>query len=334
MNFFIFFVAFVTIILVISYATYRIGFYISSKEKIRLNPFSKISEGSKPAKEIKSSNLKEFTDTEKPSKDFSDFFELINYILQLPYEAVSITSHDGLHLMGKYYHVQKGAPLQIQMHGYRGSGARDFCGGTKLARNSGHNVLVIDERSHGGSDGHTITMGIKERYDCLDWISYANKRFGTDTKILLVGLSMGSATVLMASELELPPNVVGIIADCPYSSPKEIVKRVAKGMHFPPNLAYPFIRLGALIFGHFNIEESDAVSAVKNAKIPILLIHGEADSFVPCEMSRKIYEACEAPKMLETFPGAEHGMSYMSDIPRYRQVIKNFFKLCGLQTNE
>lgn len=295
-----------TIILLISYLTYRIGFYISSEEKIRLNPFKKIQEN---------------------SYEFSDF---INYILQLPYETVSITSHDGLRLTGKYYHVQDGAPLQIQMHGYHGSGARDFCGGTKLARNSGHNVLVVDERSHGDSDGHTITLGIKERYDCLDWITYANTRFGSDTKILLVGLSMGAATVLMTSELELPSNVVGIIADCPYSSPKEIVQRVAKGMHFPPNLAYPFIRLGALIFGHFNIEESDAVSAVKNAKVPILLIHGEADSFVPCEMSRRIYEACASPKMLEVFPDAEHGMSYMSDIPRYRQVIKDFFEFCAL----
>lgn len=323
MTYLFLFVVLIAIILTISYATYRIGFYISSEEKIRLNPFSKIPE--------KSTSLsKESADTPKSPDGFPNFSDKINYILQLPYEPVSITSHDGLHLTGKYYHVQDGAPLQIQMHGYRGSGARDFCGGTKLARNSGHNVLVIDERSHGDSDGHTITMGIKERYDCLDWITYANKRFGTDTKILLVGLSMGAATVLMASELELPPNVVGIMADCPYSSPKEIVKRVAKGMHFPPNLAYPFIRLGALVFGHFNLEESDAVSAVKNAKIPILLIHGEADSFVPCEMSHKIYEACASPKILATFPGAEHGMSYMSDIPRYRQIIKEFYELCNL----
>ncbi len=307
----IFVLVLVTIILLISYATYRIGFYISSAEKLRLNPF-----------ETKPEPL--------PSDKFSDISKFTNYILQLPYESVSITSRDGLHLEGKYYHVQHGAPLQIQMHGYRGSGARDFCGGTKLAINSGHNVLVIDERSHGKSDGHTITMGIKERYDCLDWITYANKRFGTDTKILLVGLSMGAATVLMASDLNLPSNVVGIMADCPYSSPKEIVKRVAKGMHFPPNLAYPFLQLGALIFGGFHLEESDAVTAVKNAKVPILLIHGENDTFVPCEMSKKIYEACTSKKMIATFPGAEHGMSYMSDIPRYRNVVGEFLKLCNL----
>ncbi len=301
----------IAIILLISYAAYRIGFYISLEEKLRLDPF-------------------ETNPEPLPADKFSDISKFTDYILQLPYEAVSITSRDGLHLEGKYYHVQAGAPLQIQMHGYRGSGARDFCGGTKLAINSGHNVLVIDERSHGKSDGHTITMGIKERYDCLDWITYANERFGTDTKILLVGLSMGAATVLMASELNLPANVVGIMADCPYSSPKEIVKRVAKGMHFPPNLAYLFIRLGALIFGGFNLEESDAVSAVKNAKVPILLIHGEKDTFVPCEMSQNIYKACASQKMIATFKDAEHGMSYMSNIPRYREVVGKFFKLCNL----
>jgi len=323
MTFILLFAALIAVILIISYVTYRIGFYISSEEKVRLNPFSKISEDATPVS-------KKSADASKLPNGFPDFSDKINYILQLSYESVSITSHDGLHLSGKYYHVKDGAPLQIQMHGYRGSGARDFCGGTKLAINSGHNVLVIDERSHGNSDGHTITMGIKERYDCLDWVTYANERFGSDSKILLVGLSMGAATVLMVSELDLPSNVVGIMADCPYSSPKEIVKRVAKSMHFPPNLAYPFIRLGALIFGHFNIEESDAVSAVKYAKVPILLVHGEADSFVPCEMSRKIYEACGAPKILATFPGAEHGMSYMSDVTRYRQIIRDFFKLCNL----
>lgn len=300
------------VILLISYLTYRIGFYISPSEKRKLDPFS------------------ETPDSIQSPEDFPDLSKFIDYILQLPYEPVSITSRDGLHLEGKYYHVKDGAPLQIQMHGYRGSGARDFCGGTKLARNSGHNVLVIDQRSHGKSDGHTITMGIKERYDCLDWIAYATERFGSDTKILLVGLSMGAATVLMASELELPANVIGIMADCPYSSPKAIVKRVAKGMHFPPNLAYPFLYLGALIFGGFNLEESDAISAVKNAKVPILLIHGEADTFVPCKMSREIYEACVSPKMMATFPGAQHGISYMKDPQRYRQIISDFLALCKL----
>ncbi len=62
----------------------------------------------------------------------------------------------------------------------------------------GHNVLMIEERAHLESEGHTITFGIKERYDALDWIRYALQRFGEDTRIILVGISMGAATVLMA----------------------------------------------------------------------------------------------------------------------------------------
>ena len=105
---------------------------------------------------------------------------------------------------------------------------------------------------------------------------------------------MGAATVLMASELNLPENVVCIIADSPYSSPKAIIRKVCRDRHLPDWLAYPFIRIGAKIFGGVSIEECSAEDAVRNARIPILLIHGEDDRFVPCQMSKRIFRACSA----------------------------------------
>lgn len=241
-------------------------------------------------------------------------------------EELYITAFDGTKLYARYYHVADNAPVQIQLHGYKSSAYIDFCGGSKLALKKGHNALVVDQRSHGKSEGNTISFGIKERKDCLSWIQYVCERFGNDTPIILCGLSMGAATVLMASDLDLPDNVKGIIADCPYSSPKEIIQKVSRDMHFPPKLIYPFIKLAALLFGHFDLEESSAVTAVEQAKIPVLILHGEADSFVPCEMSKEIADACASPVTLELFPGAGHGLCYMTDPKKYEEATVKFLQ--------
>lgn len=254
--------------------------------------------------------------------------ELMQEMKKLAFEEVSITSFDGKKLVGRYYHQKDDAPLQIMMHGYRSDYIRDFCGGHRSARAMGMNTLVVDQRAHGKSEGHTITFGICERKDCLSWINYAKERFGKGIPIFLVGLSMGAATVLMASELELPENVKGIIADCPYSSPKEIICRVGGMMKLPVKLVYPLVVLGARLFGHFDLEETSAVEAVKHAKVPILLIHGEADLFVPCDMSRAIYASGKSRITLETFPDAGHGISYILDSERYERVVKTFIEKC------
>lgn len=140
---------------------------------------------------------------------------------------------------------------------------------------------------------------------------------------------MGGATVLMASELNLPKNVVGIIADCPYSSPSEIIRKFCKSMGMPPKIVYPFAYLGAMIFGRFVLNKSSAYNAVQNTSLPVIIFHGEDDSFVPCWMSKKIFEACKSEqKFLHLFKGADHGLSYMSDSEKYEEEYMNFVSLC------
>lgn len=242
-----------------------------------------------------------------------------------PCEFVTIYSHDGLKLSGRYYHIKDGAPLDIGFHGYRSSPMTDFSGGSELSFQMGHNVLLVDQRAHGKSEGRTISFGIQERQDLMCWVKYAVERFGPDTKIVLYGISMGGATVLLASEQELPDNVKGIIADCPYSAPIDIILHVGKDMPIPAWLIRPFAILGAKIFGGFDLCESDARTAVQNTRVPILIIHGEADGFVPCEMSDI---AAQNPKMVtrHTVPGADHGISYLVDTPRYRQIVTDFMQ--------
>ncbi len=239
-------------------------------------------------------------------------------------EWVYTTSFDGLRLAGRYYHSSDGAPVMILLHGYRSFSLRDSTGGYMLGKKLGFNILAVDQRAHAESQGNVISFGINERRDCLNWVNFVLERFGRETKIVLSGLSMGAATVLMAAELQLPENVVAIMADCPYSSPAEIIRKVSTDTHYPEKLAYPFIRLGAAVYGHFNLEETSACKAVKNTRIPILLLHGEDDRFVPCDMSRKIYSCCTENAQLHTFPGAGHGLCYMVDPVRYESVVIHF----------
>ncbi len=240
------------------------------------------------------------------------------------FEDVYIKAHDGKRLYGRYYHICDGAPIHIQFHGYRSSSLHDFCGGHKLARELGHNVLAIDQRAHGNSQGHTISFGIKERFDCISWAEYLIGRFGDDTRIILSGISMGAATVLMAAGERLPENIVGVIADCPYSSPKEIILSVCADMGIHPKLGFPFVYIGALLFGGFNLTECDAVRGAMNSSVPVLLIHGEADDFVPISMSYKISKANPEAVKFVPFPEAGHGLSYVVDTERYTNEVAHF----------
>lgn len=240
------------------------------------------------------------------------------------FEEVWIKSFDGLKLFGRYYHVKDGAPLQIEFHGYHGFAYRDFCGGNKIARDAGHNTLLIDQRNHGKSEGRAITFGINERRDAKSWVEWAVERFGKDQKIILAGVSMGAANVLMASELDLSENVVGVIADCPYSSPVEIICKVSRERKIPVWLIYPFIFSAAAIFGHFNLGAATPIDAVRKAKLPILLIHGTADKYVPYDMSVRMKAANEKGVTFLTVPEAGHGLSYMVDSKAYENAVLEF----------
>lgn len=301
------FLCLIAILLLVALCAYGKAFYVSPRHRKKSFPMP----GSEQYERVKDQTHALYREMEA-----------------LPYEQVFISSFDGLKLAGRYYHVQDGAPLQIQFHGYRSNGLRDFCGGHKLARESGHNTLVVDQRAHGLSDGRTIAFGVMERRDCLAWTRYAAERFGAETPVLLSGISMGGATVLMASGLDLPPNVCGIIADSPYGDPAAIIRKVCRDMHLPPALAFPFVRLGARLFGRFDPCAANACTAVKQSRVPILILHGEDDRFVPWQMSAEIHRSNPQKIRYETFPGAGHGLSYIADPERYAEIVQTFIKSC------
>ncbi len=255
---------------------------------------------------------------------YSKIMDMMDDYNAIPFERVYMKSYDGLRLTARYYEAKPGAPLCICCHGWRSTPARDFCGSAPMLLKHGYNLLLIEQRAMGGSEGHTMTYGVKERFDVRDWANWAIDRFGKDLKIVLIGVSMGAATVLMSADLDLPENVKGIFADCPYDAPHRIQTKVGMDTGFTPGFALLMASLAARLYGGFSVFGASAMKSVKNAKVPIMILHGDDDQFVPERMSNNI--AKQNPDKVERFlfPGAGHALSYMVDPERYEQLLTGF----------
>ncbi|MBQ8849421.1 MAG: alpha/beta hydrolase [Clostridia bacterium] len=240
---------------------------------------------------------------------------------------MEITSFDGLRLRGYYYEYEKGAPIEIMFHGYRGNAKRDLCGGVIRAFKQGRSVLIVNHRASGESEGRVVTFGINESRDCLAWVDCVTREIDSDARIILTGISMGAATVMIAAGSdELPKNVVAVLADCGYTSAEEIIKNTMRNMKLPPRLLYPFARLGGRLFGGFDIDETSPIESLKKSKVPVIFIHGDADGFVPYDMSVRNFEACSSEKKkLVAIRGAGHGVAYPTDPDTYLSEIGAFF---------
>ena len=294
------------LVLGVSYICFRMGFYV-------------------PDRTGKDPDALEFPEGEIYAPFREPMERWIRETRALPHRGLEITSFDGLKLRGKYYEYAPGAPIELMFHGYRGNAERDLPCGVRRAFRVGRSALVVDQRGAGRSEGSVITFGINEHRDCLRWIDCMIETFGPDVKIVLTGISMGAATVLMAAGQELPPNVIGVLADCGYDSPKHIIQTVIRQMGLPADLAYPFVKLGAGIFGRFDLEADSPAEAVKRCKVPVIFFHGEGDDYVPCELSRINYEACASRKRIVMIPGAGHGLCYPVAPERYVRELKAFF---------
>ena len=186
-------------------------------------------------------------------------------------------------------------------------------------------MLLVDERAHGQSEGEYIGFGCLDRKDALGWIGWVLKECGESVQILLHGTSMGGSTVLMASGLELPTQVKGIVSDCAFTSPKYVFTHVLHTMYHLP--AFPMIQIADRVNKEkagYGLDECNAAREVQKATVPILFIHGEADTFVPTRMCKEMYDNCASPKQILTVPGAAHAESYYKDTAAYEQALDSF----------
>ena len=233
---------------------------------------------------------------------------------------------NGVTLVAKRFEQKAPVGRILLFHGYRSIAETDFACAMDSYYRLGYELVLVDQRAHGQSSGNWIGFGVLERYDCLSWIRYLNAEFGT-IPTFLSGISMGCTTVLMAQGLDLPENVKGVIADCGFTSPKEIIAHVMKKkLHLPPTLLMPILSGFSKIFAGYFFGEYSAIDAMKAAKLPIIFIHGKDDRFVPPEMTVRNYEACVSVKELILVEGAGHGTSFLQDKESVSQAIAAFLK--------
>ena len=242
-------------------------------------------------------------------------------------EDVEARSFDGLRLRGKWVPAKHPIGTIILFHGYRSSYLTDFGGIFQTYHDLGLNLLLVRQRAHGESEGKYITFGVHERKDVLSWIAFHNLTHGADN-VFLGGMSMGASTVLFAAGEDLPENVRGITADCGFTSPAEIIGKVAQSsFHLPAKFAAALLNIYTRVLAGFSLYECDTRQTLKQAKVPILMIHGKADDFVPCWMSQAGFNACASEKQLFLAENAGHGMSYLLEKKRLTATLIDFFKI-------
>lgn len=246
-------------------------------------------------------------------------------LAQMQHEDLFITSKDGLKLHATYFPCEGSKKIVICFHGYTSEGMNDYSTLAIFYKNNGYNLLLVDERAHGKSEGTYIGFGCLDRHDAISWIDEMIKMHGEDCKILLHGDSMGGSTVLMTTGLELPPQVKAAVSDCAFTSAWEVFSSVLKNMyHLPP---FPIMQISNQMVkkkAGYELDECNARIEVAKAKIPILFMHGDSDTFVPCSMVHELYEACNTEKKLVVIEGAGHVESCYRDPEVYEGAIEEF----------
>lgn len=241
-------------------------------------------------------------------------------------EKVRIRSRDNYVLTGHYLEHPKAERIVLMFHGWRGRWDTDGDAMAKGLYGKKCSILLVDQRAHEMSGGPYIGFGVLERYDCLDWIEYAKQRIHS-LPIYLSGVSMGASTVLMASGMTLPNRVKGVIADCGFTSPYEMVKIFAKKFMKMKNLSMvDDVNQLCRKKAGYDLKEYSTLEAMKSCRVPVFFAHGTKDNFVPMEMSLENYKACGSRKTLYIAEGAAHTGSYSADPERYLKEVSHFFQ--------
>lgn len=241
------------------------------------------------------------------------------------HEPWTLKSLDGFTLRGTYFQPpMPGHNWVILVHGYGGDESYMWSmAGTYLQE--GYNVLTINQRASGTSEGTYVTMGVLESRDVGEWVKKLTD-FDPGAQIVLHGVSMGAATVLMCSNNPELKQVVAVVADSSYSSAYDIFEeKLSQAVEYP---ASPLLLCANLMTRYRTgvfLKDADPLKSVKASYVPVLLMHGGSDKLVPITMEKELYEATNAPyKEIVVVPGAQHGMAYAEDSNLYFGKVFTF----------
>jgi len=251
------------------------------------------------------------------------------WVKKQDFEKMSLKSRDGLMLSGYYLGAREPTDkLVILTHGYLGHAKQMGLYGQYYHDKLNYNIFMPDARGHGESEGDYYGFGWPDRLDLIDWTKQLVEKNGPNTEIVYHGLSMGAATVLMASgEKDLPKQVNAIIADSPYTSVYNLFAYQMNRMYSLP--AFPVLDTTSIVTklrAGYYLREASALEGVKKTDVPLLLIHGTGDTFVPTKMARELYNHANGPAELMLIDGTNHGEGYVKEKKRYQERVGAFLK--------
>ena len=242
---------------------------------------------------------------------------------------ICATSRDGLKLMATVVEAENARGVLLLFHGYLSNARRDFCMHMKILHDAGYHLIVADQRSHARSEGQYICFGTRESEDVAVWRERAAELYGKDMPIALVGLSMGGATVLMASALidKSDTAVRCVVADCPFSSPIDIVSQVMKNSNkIPPVPLVHFANFWCRHLASFSLTAPSSADCLARSHLPALLFHGTADDYVPYKHSQEVVRLAPDRAKLILFEGAKHAESIYYNEKLYTDELLAFLE--------
>ena len=245
----------------------------------------------------------------------------IKTLVSTKYEDLWMESYDGLKLHGFFYENKNSNQYVLLFNGYKSLARRDYCQRAMDLIQDGKNVILCEQRGHGQSEGHFISLGRREQYDVVSWVKFAQEKFGKNAKITVVGSSLGGTTVLLASD-KLPQDV-SVFADSPYPSEKAIIKYISKKRKFNPSICWPFVYLSALVFGHVRLKD-DAAENVAKSKCKIMIVHCTKDTIVPIELNKQLFECNKEHVQVVFFENLQHSLGYFKEHEKYKKIFYDF----------
>lgn len=240
------------------------------------------------------------------------------------YKQESITSSDGISLNGYYAYSTQNNPWVICIHGYGGK-ATGMVEYTEMFRNLGMNVLTVDLRGHGDSQGNYYTLGVRDSDDIILWTNWLKKSFKAD-KIILFGISMGGATALMAAAKKSELFSIVISDSAPSDFNRMFMRILKHRMGSIAHLFMPMLYLYTRILAGYSLKEASAGEYVSQVSIPTLYIHGQSDGLVPLEMMTELYEKSTCQKECFVMQGAEHTGAIKTDKDLYLRKVSDFIQ--------
>lgn len=242
------------------------------------------------------------------------------YIYSLNPEDLYIDSFDNLKLHALFINNSTNKTI-ICVHGYKAKdGLYDFGMSAKFLNSLGYNLLFVDNRAHGLSQGKYIGFGVLDSIDVNSWVDYLVTNMNQET-IILYGMSMGAATVMNAQNNK----VKAIIADCGFASGyDEVAYQIKKMYHLPAFPLVPISNILLKLLAKYSLKDKEAYISIKNYHNNLLIIHGGKDRFVPTSDAYKIFDNATCHKKILIVPGASHAKSYLKDTKLYEETFKEF----------